>query len=130
MKLIDRAIHKVSLKLLGSKYDCPFCHYGTRQLKTVGHDLPVLVEKEVIGGGKRAAGCPKCGSRDRERLLYAYLVNEENILNKKTTRILHIAPEPKISKVLLDNHFDEYICGDLFTEGYDYPKHECFRTSF
>lgn len=115
---------KNRLKLLshaGSTYYCPFCGYRSKDLEITGHDLPVLIEKHVIGGGRRAAGCYKCHSRDRERLLYAFLMEELNIGSHKNLKILHVAPEPKLSQILINQNFEEYICGDLFTEGYVYP---------
>lgn len=114
------------LKLLyhsGSNYYCPYCGYSSRDMEIVGHDLNVLKEKHVIGGGRRAAGCYKCKSRDRERLLYAFIIKELKLPDTKNINILHIAPEPKLSKVLLSQNFKEYICGDLFTEGYHYADH-------
>jgi len=107
----------------GSTYDCPFCGYHARSWETVGHDLPVLTEKQVVGGGRRAAGCYQCQSRDRERLLYAYFMEELKIADRKDLSILHIAPEQKLSKLFLKQNFREYICGDLFTKGYEYPDH-------
>jgi SAM-dependent methyltransferase len=37
--------------------------------------------------------------------------------------ILHIAPEKHLSRELMRHQFVEYVCGDLFTEGYSYPDH-------
>ena len=122
MKIIDRIKKKIKLfSHAGSNYECPFCGYKSKDLKIVGHDLPILKEKHVIGGGRRAAGCYKCESRDRERLLYAFIIKELKL--PQNIRILHIAPEPKLSKILLNQNFKEYICGDLFTGSYHYPAH-------
>lgn len=124
MSIVKRVQNK--LKLLahsGSNYHCPFCGYNSKDHEVVGHDLPVLVKKQVIGGGKRAAGCYQCKSRDRERLLYAFILEELKVGSNKKVRILHIAPEPKLSKVLREQEFEEYTCGDLFTEGYQYAAH-------
>lgn len=124
MSLITRIKNKIKLQAhSGNNYYCPFCGYTSRDLEVVGHDLPVLREKEVIGGGRRAAGCYQCHSRDRERLLYAFIIEDLKLPQNKNIRILHIAPEPKLSNILLKQNFDEYICGDLFTPGYTYPAH-------
>lgn len=118
---------KRQLKLVwhkGTKYECPFCHYQSKDMAPIGLAIPVLSEKEVVGGGRRAAGCHKCGSSDRERLVYVYLKDKLRIFSSgKNKSLLHIAPEKKISQLLLDAHLDLYVCGDLFTEGYDYPEH-------
>ncbi|WP_143885564.1 hypothetical protein [Chryseobacterium binzhouense] len=66
-----------------TRYQCPFCGYQSEDLETVGHNLPMLKEKHVIGGGKRAAGCYKCHSRDRERLLYAFLIADLKLPSDK-----------------------------------------------
>ncbi|WP_052248336.1 class I SAM-dependent methyltransferase [Chryseobacterium taiwanense] len=124
MSLITRIKNKIKLQAhSGNNYYCPFCGYTSRDLEVVGHDLPVLREKEVVGGGRRAAGCYQCHSRDRERLLYAFIIEELKLPKNKNRSILHIAPEPKLSNVLLKQDFNEYICGDLFTPGYTYPAH-------
>ncbi|MCY0969559.1 methyltransferase domain-containing protein [Chryseobacterium wangxinyae] len=124
MNFIEKFRKKIKLSThAGTRYKCPFCGYHSKDLEIVGHDLPVLRQKQVIGGGKRAAGCYKCHSRDRERLLYAFLIEELRLPSNKNISILHIAPEPKLSQVLLKQDFKEYVCGDLFTKGYDYPQH-------
>ncbi|MBT2621799.1 MULTISPECIES: class I SAM-dependent methyltransferase [Chryseobacterium] len=122
MKILDRIKKKIELfSHSGSNYQCPFCGYKSKDLEIVGHNLPVLIEKHVIGGGRRAAGCYKCNSRDRERLLYAFVIKELNL--PKDISVLHIAPEPKLSKILLSQNLKEYICGDLLTGNYHYPDH-------
>jgi SAM-dependent methyltransferase len=124
MKILTKI--KKKLKLLshsGSNFSCPYCGYNSKDLEIVGHDLPVLREKQVIGGGRRAAGCYRCQSRDRERLLYAFIIEELKLPQTKDISILHIAPEPKLSRVLLGQNFKEYVCGDLFTEGYHYADY-------
>ncbi|UZT96661.1 class I SAM-dependent methyltransferase [Chryseobacterium fluminis] len=124
MKILKKI--KTKLKLLshsGFTYYCPFCGYRAKDWEVVGHDLPVLQEKKVVGGGRRAAGCYKCQSRDRERLLYAFIVEELRLPENKNLSLLHIAPEIKLSEILLNQNFKEYICGDLFTPGYYYADY-------
>jgi SAM-dependent methyltransferase len=113
-----------SIVHIGNKYICPFCNYSSKDLSVIGLDLPVLVEKQVIGGGKRYGGCYNCGSTDRERLIYIYLKYKKNILNDcKHMRVLHVAPEKNITLFLQKIDFEQYVCGDLFTKGYSYPQH-------
>jgi SAM-dependent methyltransferase len=104
-------------------YTCPFCNHITKDLLPVGYDLDVLVKKQVIGGGKRLAGCPQCGSIDRDRLIYIYLKEKIKFFSDKNKSILHFAPEKYLSGKMLEFGFSNYICGDYFTEGYQYPKH-------
>ncbi|PTT68715.1 hypothetical protein, partial [Chryseobacterium sp. HMWF001] len=65
--MINKIANKIKLlSHSGSTYHCPYCGYDSKDLEVVGHDLKVLRDKQVIGGGRRAAGCYKCHSRDRE----------------------------------------------------------------
>ena len=108
----------------GNKYICPFCNYKSKALASIGADFPVLFEKDIIGAGKRDAGCYRCGSTDRERLIYLFLKDKIQILNNHSNiKVLHLAPEKNLSKALLDSGFEEYVCGDLFTPGYSYPEY-------
>lgn len=125
-QIIQKKIQKRVELILhqGDKYVCPFCNYSSKDLLPRGHDVIVLREKQVIGGTRRFCGCYKCGSTDRERLIYVYLKEKVRIFNSdKIKSILHISPEENLSRKLLDFGFDEYVCGDLFLEGYVYPKH-------
>lgn len=65
-------------------------------------------------GGYRYALCPRCYSTDRERLVYWYITKKSNILNSsKNIRLLHIAPEKNLQKVLKASTKINYISGDL-----------------
>lgn len=88
-------VHGLELMMhRGDRYTCPFCEYAAKDLKIAGFDLPVLTEKDVIGGRRRANACFKCGARDREKLLYLYLRDKMNVFGSdKEIQILHIAPE-------------------------------------
>src|ERR1700741_340806 len=97
---------KTQFKLLFNidKYLCPFCELSFSKLDWIGIDVPVLKEKHVIGGGMREGGCPNCCSFDRERLVYVYLKEKLRIFaGDKTKSILHIAPETRLSKKMLEH---------------------------
>lgn len=106
----------------GDKYICPFCGYSSRDLAPFGLDIPVLTEKRVVGAGLRQAGCYNCGSFDRERLVYLFLLEKMHFFDSGSKSILHIAPERNLSEKLRI-FGDKYVCGDLFAAGYQYPKH-------
>ena len=89
----------------------------------IGLDVPVIREKAIAGAGRRKAGCYQCHSTDRERLVYVYLRHHLNMLGNRHAKILHLAPEKSLSKALSKIGYNSYICGDFFTEGYDYPSH-------
>jgi SAM-dependent methyltransferase len=81
---------------------CPFCNKEFEKFNPFGHTAAILREVEIIGGGGRPdALCPGCGSLDRERLIYLYLREETNLLTtQKWTRVLHIAPAPRLARVI------------------------------
>ena len=120
IKKIGRKVKK-QLKLIkhkGSKFTCPFCNYSSKDLALLGLDFPVIREKNIIGAGVRQALCHKCGSTDRERLVYVYLKNRLQVFTDKNKEILHIAPEWNLSKKICEFGFESYICGDLQPENY------------
>jgi SAM-dependent methyltransferase len=50
---------------------------------------------------KRAgAKCPRCGAIERHRLLWLYLTRKTNLLDRGFKRMLHIAPEIPIERLL------------------------------
>lgn len=68
----------------------------------------------IIGGGYRYSLCPRCPSTDRERLIYWYITERINILNSsKDIRVLHVAPEKNLQRILKSFSHIEYISGDL-----------------
>lgn len=113
------------IKNFGFKYKCPFCGYHARKLLSIGHNFPVIKEKEIIGCGKRNAKCTKCGSTDKERLVFMYLNKHMNFFTDSNKSVLHVAPEPNLSKQFFKHQFKEYICGDFFAPGYEdaYPDY-------
>lgn len=111
------------LKHKGNKYSCPFCGYSSDMMLPFGENNEAIQKYHIIGAGRRNVRCLKCGSHDRERLIYLYLKYVACIFDSsKALDILHIAPEPRLSQVLLKSNM-HYVCGDLFTEGYTYPEY-------
>jgi len=97
----------------GDRYACPLCASGLKKLLPMGLKLPVLEEKHVIGGGYRLnALCPVCDSSDRERLVYLWLKQKTDLLDRPQ-RILHLAPEPSLSALFLRMKNPGYLTGDL-----------------
>ncbi|GAB4114374.1 MAG: hypothetical protein Kow00103_08010 [Candidatus Caldatribacteriota bacterium] len=101
-----------SLFLFGFKYKCIFCKGHFRKLLPIG--LRNNVAQSLIGGGYRYSLCPRCHSTDRERLIYWYIINKTKILNSsKNIRLLHVAPEKNLQKILKNFSHIKYISGDL-----------------
>lgn len=122
--LQSRHVYTNLLSHWGFKYKCPFCGFHSRKLNPIGIDNPTIRRYQIIGAGLRNAGCPKCGSTDRERLVYTYLKQGLDIFKKTQTRVLHIAPEMIIANQFIAYGFKNYTCGDFYAEGQhaDYSK--------
>ncbi|MDP6722925.1 MAG: methyltransferase domain-containing protein [Pirellulaceae bacterium] len=71
----------------GSRFHCPICGGWYRCF------LPFGLNQ------RRHARCPGCGSLERHRFLWLYLKNSLR-LTRRRSRILHVAPEPPIRKIL------------------------------
>lgn len=100
----------------GSRYECPLCNSHLKTFLPFGFDFPVLSEKKVVGGGYRPyARCPVCGSLDRERLLYLYLLHKTDIF-EKSQKVLHIAPEPDLADILRNQAVVDYLTADLYSK--------------
>lgn len=94
---------------------CPFCGYKG-SLELMGADrFPVLQLLQVIGAGRRYAKCPICKSTDKERLVYTFLKDIEELELKNGIKILHIAPENNLQS-WLESISDNYIAGDAFLQ--------------
>ncbi len=101
---------------LGFRYTCPFCNSHLRTFRPFGFKLPVLKEKKVVGGSYRPnALCPVCGSRDRDRLLFLYLLHKTDIF-EKPQKVLHVAPEPKVADTLRNQASVDYLTADLYSK--------------
>ena len=85
-----------------------------------GFDLPVIKEKEIIGGGYRINNiCPRCQSTDRDRLIYLYLKEKTDFFTGNQ-RVLHVAPEPSLYKVFKKMDNLNYYAGTKYQEGFYY----------
>jgi SAM-dependent methyltransferase len=131
MKAILRKIIPNSLKRKGKlfihkgdKYECPLCNFRSNGFYLIGGEAAVIKTKKIIGAELRNGGCYKCDSSDRERLIYLYLKDYYKLFEKeKSHHILHIAPERNLSQKIRNYGLENYVCGDLFTEGYSYPSY-------
>ncbi|MCP4707644.1 MAG: methyltransferase domain-containing protein [Planctomycetes bacterium] len=84
----------------GSQFECPLCQ--GRFSRFVSSGIPPRAN----------AKCPKCDSRERDRLLCLYLKNKTKIFLDEL-RVLHFAPERCIQKLLRSLPNIEYISADL-----------------
>jgi SAM-dependent methyltransferase len=110
-------VKKNILRLLyfGKTYHCPVCGSNVRMMKPLGYDLPVILEKQIVGSGLRYAMCPVCGSSDRVRLLYLFLRNRTNLFTEPV-KLLHLAPEKPLMDILVKQNNLDYLTADLNPE--------------
>ena len=100
----------------GDRYICPLCGAHLRTLWPRGLMHPVLEQYDIIGGGYREqASCPVCGSTERERLVYLAIRQRTDLL-KRPARLLHVAPEPQLGRILRAAPRLEYLSADLYAE--------------
>ncbi len=100
----------------GFRYECPFCNSFLRIFLPSDLRFPVIKEKKIVGGGYFPNNrCPVCGSNNRERLLYLFLLHKTDIF-KKPQKILHIAPEACVEDKLRNQAAVDYLTADLHSK--------------
>ncbi|MDD4157299.1 MAG: methyltransferase domain-containing protein [Candidatus Cloacimonetes bacterium] len=83
-----------SLRYYGHRFYCPICNGNFVRFLSIGHNIPVIKTKEIIGAGYREnAACPRCYSTDRTRLIYLFLKHYKPEFFTAKFKLLHIAPE-------------------------------------
>ena len=103
-----------SRRYAGGPLTCPLCDGDFSQFLPIGIDVPVLQEKQVVGGGFRLnAGCPRCRSEDRERLVFLYLKAQRPEVFSRGLTLLHVAPEPSLAAALRASTNISYVSADL-----------------
>lgn len=87
----------------GDAVHCPVCGGD------FGHFLP------AGSGGRHRAGavCPRCRSRERDRLGWLFLAGRAQTLLRRHMQFLHVAPEPRLSAYLYGIVGEGYITADL-----------------
>jgi SAM-dependent methyltransferase len=106
----------------GDSYSCPVCEGRFRKFLPGGFDLPVLKQKQVVGGGFREnLICPRCLSTDRDRLIMLFLKQKSDFFTKPN-KVLHIAPEPSLYKIFKKSENLDYVPGTKYLEGFYYSN--------
>jgi SAM-dependent methyltransferase len=75
---------------------------------------PVLADQGVIGSDIENFECPACGCHDRERHLFLYLQASGLFRAMAGARILHLAPERHLQRLVAQAGPSEYVLGDLY----------------
>lgn len=86
---------------VGRQVICPCCGGQFRRFLTGGSDTP-----------RKNARCPGCGSLERHRLLWLYLINRTTVWSQKIT-LLHVAPERVLQRLFRGVPTIKYVSGDL-----------------
>ena len=108
----------------GDEYYCPYCEHSFKQMLPDGFKLDVITEKQIIGSGYREnCICPRCYSKDRDRLIYLYLKNKTDIF-ELPHKLLHIAPETWMKELFLRSPDIDYTSGvkKVTKMGYYYDR--------
>ena len=108
---------------IGNRYECPLCGFHSKDLAPVGNFTKVTKKYQIISMGKRKGACWKCEATHKEKLVFLYLRDIENLFNGYYKgKILHLAPELGIAKNIMDKKLD-CVWGDYFADGYHYPSY-------
>lgn len=93
---------------------CPFCPVSFRRfIPYAGKSSPLFIQEHIIGGGpSNNSLCPFCKSNERERHVYLFLKTCTQVL-KDRVRILHLAPEKNLQRVLQRCENIQYVSADL-----------------
>ncbi len=86
----------------GKKYQCNICGFNANIWLPRGHNYPIIKELEIIGAGKRWVDCKKCGSSDRDRLVFEFLKYQHQKSSLENSHFLHVAPEKALNKKIKD----------------------------
>lgn len=85
----------------GSDVYCPICENSFRRFLRYGYPHRENVQ------------CPQCGSLERHRLLWQYVVKHTDLLHNHTQRMLHVAPEVCLEKRFKQHLGTGYLTADL-----------------
>lgn len=94
-KPVRRLIHR------GTARFCPVCGASVKGFRSFG----VPPRKE--------AQCPVCYSLERHRLIWRYFRERTDLFDGKPKRLLHIAPEPQLGRLLRRLPGVDYVSADL-----------------
>ncbi|MGE3348941.1 MAG: class I SAM-dependent methyltransferase [Ramlibacter sp.] len=128
-KILGQMVRRLASMPIGQRRYCCVCQeYVFKFLPYTPKGLipykppQFIVEMDVIGSEIRSFSCPRCGSHDRERHLLLYLGATGLAEKIAGLRVLHLAPEPHVSKFILDKRPSIYVKGDLFPVHHDIQK--------
>ncbi|MBE0627722.1 MAG: methyltransferase domain-containing protein [Burkholderiales bacterium] len=100
------------------RYFFRYCLDGIRKILNAGveHECPICksrVRKFRRMGTRPSARCPVCGSLERHRLIWLYCRARTDLFDGRRKRLLHVAPEPCLTRELRRIDALEYVGADL-----------------
>ena len=117
-RLIDKELQQ--LKYFGNAVTCLFCEKTFSRFKPSGalkrpfwrssEGLELLKSPKINVAN---AQCPKCGSGERQRLLYFYLINTLDFFSLKGIKFLDIAPDDFLWDKIFSKADIEYTSVDI-----------------
>ena len=123
LDIINLVLHNLRIIYYkGEKFTCPICDYQASSFLPYGRDNEAIKKYKIIPMGYRKnALCPKCYSKDRERLIYLFI---KTLLNNKllnyNSKIIHFAPERAIEKNFFRKKFNNYLTADIEGNNVDF----------
>jgi SAM-dependent methyltransferase len=92
---------------------CNLCGYEAGGFLGQGWTTGVVKRHHIVGAGYRPhAICPRCGSVDRDRFVWLFLQHRAR-LPRHPARLLHVAPEPSLSRALRAQSTVAYVSLDI-----------------
>ncbi|WP_366922999.1 methyltransferase domain-containing protein [Metallumcola ferriviriculae] len=107
-----------------ANHRCNICSSEVnRFLPWGGYISPAVSEYQIIGSDIENFSCPRCRAHDRERHMVLFFDTldfwQENIIGR---RVLHMAPEKHIKKIIDLLGTVEYVRGDLYPTSNDVKR--------
>lgn len=94
-KFVNRVTH------LGTERYCPCCRASVRRF------LPYGLER------REEARCPVCAALERHRLIWLYFTQKTDLFDGTPRKMLHVAPEPQLSRHFSSKEYIDYLSADL-----------------
>ena len=91
---------------------------------------PLMQVSEVIGSDPDQFACPWCRCHDRERHLFMYMTAFGLLANLSGKRVLHFAPEKRLSLRMAALRPEQYVKCDLFPQSPDVKKVDLLEMPF
>lgn len=85
----------------GLARECPCCGARLRRFEPFG-----LVPRDE-------ARCPICGSVERHRLVWLYMKHKTDLLDGRSKKMLHVAPEKQLARLFKAQSHIDYLSADL-----------------